>query len=149
MDLRIRDAMHLVGYYVVAPLEELSTKVPEANRRVRERLDDLDGRTGEHLVSVSLGVEDDIYTQFAGVEVAADTEAPEGMEKLVLPSARWVAFTHHGPVQAIGSSFYTMRQWAEQNEHPTEHVFVEFHPLTVDGPIELLVRLRPEAPAEE
>ncbi len=145
MKLRIRDALHLAGHYVVAPIEELSEKVPEANEQVVERLDEVDGRTGEHLLSVSLGVEDGVYTQFVGVEVEADAEPPAGMDKLDLPSARWVQFTHHGPVEGIGSSLYTMRQWADQNDHPTEHVFVEFHPLDGDGPIELLVRLDREA----
>ena len=144
MKLEFRDAMHVAGYYVVAPLEELSAKVPAARERVLERVPEVDGRTGEHLLSVSLGVEDGVYTQFVGVEVEAGASRPEGMERLDLPSARWVRFDHHGVVQDIGSSFYTMRQWAEQNNHPTEHVFVEFHPLDGEGPVELLVLLRAE-----
>jgi predicted transcriptional regulator YdeE len=149
MKLSIRDPLHLVGYKIIAPIEELSTRVPEANERLLERLDEVDARTGEHLLSVSLGVEDDVYTQFVGVEVEADAEPPEKMDKLELPSARWVTFTHHGPAKDIGSSLYTMRQWADQNEQPTEHVFVEFHPLEGEGPIDLLVRLRPQSSQED
>lgn len=149
MKLRIRDAFHLVGYYVTAPLEELSTRVPEANERLLAQLDQVSGRTGEYLLSVSLGVEDGVYTQFVGVEVEADAEPPEGMEKLDLPSARWVQFDHHGPVQGIAGSIGTMRQWADENEHPTEHVFVSFHPLEGDGPVELLVRLRQASPESD
>ncbi|QDG54656.1 hypothetical protein FIV42_29115 [Persicimonas caeni] len=146
MKLRIRDAFHLVGFYVTAPLEEISSRVPEANERLLDRLDEVDGRTGEHLLSVSLGIEDGVYTQFVGVEVEADAEPPEGMETLDLPSARWVQFSHHGPVEGIAGSIGTMRQWADENEHPTEHVFVVFHPLDDEGPIELLVRLRQPSP---
>jgi predicted transcriptional regulator YdeE len=149
MKLKNRDALHLVGLYVIAPIEELSAKVPAANERMLARLDEVDGRTGEHLISVSLGVEDDVYTQFLGVHVQADAEPPQGMETLELPSARWVQFTHHGPAQGIGSSFYTMRQWADRNDHPTEHVFVEFHLLEGDGPIDLLVRLSPPTQESE
>jgi predicted transcriptional regulator YdeE len=142
MKIKTRDELHLVGYRITAPIEELSTKVPEANERMLASLDEVDGRTGEHLLSVTLGVEDGIYTQFVGVEVEADAAPPQDMERLDLPAARWVHFAHHGPAEGIGSSIYTMRQWADQNEHPTEHVFVAFHPLEGDGPVDLLVRLR-------
>jgi predicted transcriptional regulator YdeE len=141
MKIQIKNELHLVGYHVIAPIEELSTKVPEANERVRARLDEVDGRTGEHLLSVTLGVEDGIYTQFVGVEVEPDTAPPQEMEKLDIPAARWVHFAHHGPAEGIGSSIGTMRQWAAENEQPTEHVFVIFHLLEGDGPIDLLVRL--------
>ncbi len=141
MKLQTRDELHLVGYKILAPMEELSTKVPEANEHLLARLDEVDARTGEHLLSVTLGVEDGIYAHFVGVEVEPDAAPPQDMEKLDIPAARWVHFAHHGPAEGIGGSIYTMRQWADENEQPTEHVFISFHPIEGDGPIDLLVRL--------
>lgn len=151
MKLRIKDAFHLVGYQVTAALEEISMPVSEAKERMLKRLDEVSGRTGEHLLSVSLGLDDGLYTQFIGVKVEADADAelPEGMEMLDLPSSRWVQFAHHGPVESIAGSIATMRQWADENDHPTEHVFIVFHPLEGDGPIDLLVRLRQESLEKE
>ncbi len=141
MKIQAKDELHLVGYRITAPIAELSTKVPEANERMLARLDEVDGRADEYLLSVALGVENGSYTQFVGVEVDPDAEAPGEMEKLEMSAARWVHFAHHGPAEEIGNSIGTMRQWADHNDQPTEHVFVISRPLDGDGPIDLLVRL--------
>lgn len=149
MKIRVQDDFHLVGYAIDAPMDELSTKIPAANKRLRAELDEVEGRTDERLLNVTLGVEGGIYRQFVGVEVEPDAEAPAEMQALELPAARWVHFAHHGPVTEIGNSIGTMRQWAADNEQPTEHVFITCHPLDDDGPVDILVRLAEESGSVE
>ena len=139
----VLDALELVGLYVVVPMAELSTAVPAANRELLSRYESIEGRCGRHLLDVSLKVEEGIYTQFVGVEVQPDAPTPEGLERLHLPRQRWLHLTHRAPVTEIGTSFGAMRAYGEAHNLPTEHVFLEFHPLQGDGPVELYVRLAP------
>nr|WP_230467775.1 cupin domain-containing protein [Lujinxingia vulgaris] len=139
----VLDALDLVGLYVVVPMAELSTAVPAANRQLLERYERIEGRCGRHLLDVSLKVEEGIYTQFVGVEVHPDAPTPEGLERLHLPRQRWLHLSHRAPVTEIGTSFGAMRAFGEEQRLPTEHVFLEFHPIDGQGPVELYVRLAP------
>lgn len=78
MEIVDRGPVRVVGIEVVAPWQELWTEVPEAWRLLRERAEEIQRRTSNVFIDVSLEETAGTYRQVVGAEVDSLDEVPEG-----------------------------------------------------------------------
>lgn len=126
MEVVHRERMLIVGLEVEAEWRALWTEVPEAWERFRERVDEIQHRTGSVFVDASVDATDDTYTQRLGVEVDRADEVPDGMTALDVPAANYIHHRHIGPPEAIADTFHLMYDWADEQEIPVEAFKLDF-----------------------
>ncbi|MEL7833284.1 GyrI-like domain-containing protein [Fodinibius sp. Rm-B-1B1-1] len=104
----------VIGIKVQAKWDDLHEKMPKVWQEFRKRLEEVSERKNDIMMDISLDESDGVYTQLIGVEVEGDTEIPDGMTKIIIPSQKYVYYEHEGDVSKIAESFGKMYDWAEQ-----------------------------------
>lgn len=127
-----RRATRVVGLEVVGTWEELWTKAPKAWRALRDRASEIQGRTNDVFVDVSLEESDGVYRQVVGAEVADGVEAPGGMVAVEVPGGTYVEGPHAGPLEQIPESFGRIYAWAAEQDHAATALKLDVG-YTVDG----------------
>lgn len=117
MEVVERMAMQVIGIEVIAPWQDLWTRVPLAWEELRARSGEIGNRASESFVDVSVEERDGTYRQVVGAEVRPAEAVPEGMIVLEIPYGRFVHLRHEGGLEEIARSFGRMYAWAGAEGH--------------------------------
>lgn len=128
-EYKTRDEFYVVGLgktFEREKTEEIGTLLWPT---LLKRFDEIPNKLGEEKQGdfITYGVckemwkEEQIQDQFnyyAGVEVAKDTIAPDGMELIHIPAQKYAVFTHTGGVQDLSlTNQYIWGTWLPQSKH--------------------------------
>ncbi len=111
-----KEAFTVIGIKVEADWQSLHKIMPPSWEKAKERMDEIEGRKEDVMMDVSLDVTDGQYTQLIGVEVDKDSEVPDGMEKVDIPTQKYIYEQHQGALEGIAETFGRMYNWAEEHD---------------------------------
>lgn len=100
-----------IGILVEAPWERLPVLVPQAWQRLFEM------NTGAtSFLEVSISREKGLYSELIGYLAAVRSEVPDGLQRLVIPPARYLRTIHDGPLVNIAQGFERLYAYAKENQ---------------------------------
>ncbi len=115
MEIEEKEAFTVIGIKVEADWQGLHKVMPPSWEKAKERLNEIEGRKEDVMMDVSLDVTDGQYTQLIGVGVEKDSEVPDGMEKVNIPTQKYIYEQHQGTLEGIAETFGRMYDWAEEH----------------------------------
>lgn len=117
-----KESFIAVGIKVEADWQELYTKMAEAWKAAKNRLEEITNRKED----VMMDITDGRYTQLIGVEVEKSAAIPDGMEKVEIPARRYIYHQHEGDLSGIAESFGKMYDWAKKHEIETGEFKIDY-----------------------
>lgn len=111
-----KEAFTVIGIKVEADWQSLHKIMPPSWEKAKERMDEIEGRKEDVMMDVSLDVTDGQYTQLIGVEVDKYSEVPDGMEKVDIPTQKYIYEQHQGALEGIAETFGRMYNWVEEHD---------------------------------
>lgn len=138
-----------VGLLVEAEWEGLWTEMPRAWRELFAR----EGEIGEHadtlgpFIDISIGRDDKVYRELAGVVVGRCETLPEGMFAVTVPENRYLSRVHDGPLSHIAESFGAIYAHAQERGIAAADLKLDmgYGPGETSGRHELFVAVEPVA----
>lgn len=118
--IRIIDELSLVGFRVVCTGERYVLEIPQASKRLADRLHEIknvinkDLQYGAFMVDAKT-VEDDGY--WVMVEVESFENLPEDMDRLVIPSQKYAAAKYQGTNKGIFNAYEELHKWIDGQGH--------------------------------
>jgi predicted transcriptional regulator YdeE len=82
---------------------------------------ELPGRTGTGFYGVMCGADETGIEYMCGVEVESLENLPKGAGRMRVFSRQYAVFAHHGPAQALQSTWQGILAWLEQGEYMSAH----------------------------
>jgi predicted transcriptional regulator YdeE len=110
----------VVGLEVRAHQSELRAALVRTWAVFRARAGEIQRRTNDRFLDVSLGAHDDIHTHLLCAEVQEVVDLPQDMMALAIPSQTYLHVRHIGPGQEIENAFDEIYLWARINGFAVE-----------------------------
>ncbi|SMO55072.1 GyrI-like domain-containing protein [Gracilimonas mengyeensis] len=112
-----KEAFFVTGIIVHAQWEELWEVMPKAWNTLFKRYPEIENRTDDVLMDISLKKEDGLYTQLIGAQTNKENQLPpKGMETVAIPAKTYIHYRHEGSLQEIADSFGKIYNWAKKEE---------------------------------
>ncbi|WP_208589925.1 GyrI-like domain-containing protein [Gracilibacillus suaedae] len=125
MNIVVKDEMSVIGITITRDWQGLIRDMPVKWEEFKNRLVKIKQRKTDIMMDISLEKHESNYTQCICVEVEQDAEVPEGMEKLVIPSASYLHHKHEGSLVSIAQTFGEMYQYGKKHELALEDVKID------------------------
>jgi predicted transcriptional regulator YdeE len=126
MKIVAKEAFTVIGIKVEADWQGLHKVMPSSWEKAKERLDEIEGRKDDVMMDVSLDVTDGQYTQLIGVEVEKGSVVPDEMEKVDIPTQKYIYEQHQGALEGIAETFGRMYDWAEEHDVKTGDFKIDY-----------------------
>lgn len=107
--------MTVIGIKITRDWKGLIRDMPLKWEEFKSRLVYINQRKSDVMMDISLEEKNTMYTQCICVEVPYDAEIPEGMEKITIPSARYLHHNHVGSLASIAETFGKMYQYGKES----------------------------------
>lgn len=109
-----KDEFLVVGIKVTLQLPQLFIEMPKVFRELENKRDKINYKKNDFILDISLKRENDLFTQFVGVEVTNMPVIPEHFVGLKIPAAKYLYYLHKGDVKEIYDAFVKMYDYASK-----------------------------------
>ena len=107
-EIREISEFKIIGLQCQTEMGKTMEDLPKLWDEYMGRLDEIKNRVDDKVgfgVSISDDPSSKKFTYLAGAEVTDDSNIPEGMTMIIIKPAKYVVFTHKGPIEKLGETY--------------------------------------------
>ena len=145
-----RSGMSIIGLRRVYENDESAAGIPNQWQEFLQHLDNIPNQQSDETYGICR-VQDNGLEYVCGVQVSVDTEASDGLSKLVLDPQTYAVFQHEGHISTIRKTWATIFQkvlpeadFVRANAPDFEWYSADFDPVSGSGRIEIWIPLETE-----
>ncbi|MEX0610233.1 MAG: GyrI-like domain-containing protein [Balneolaceae bacterium] len=111
-----KPSLLVTGIIVHANWKQLWNEMPKAWESFFELYESIENKMNSNFMDISLGIENETYSQLICVEVSEHEAAPEQMINYVVPLKKYIHHKHTGKLEGIAESFGKMYTWGKKQK---------------------------------